>query len=213
MGFEPTTATLEGWSSSAELLPLEALRDPSRSAVIIAGRRGGVYRVSYTASPPLNWFDRLTMSGGDNTHCHSERSEESKSVGPLSVQVYPNRANRFYVQDCVSFVRMQTAFAQWLGILRRFTPQNDRRRAPCHSERSEESRASDRSAFRSTQIGLLRFYVQACESRLSECTHSIRGSPGILRRFTPQNDKRRAPCHSERSEGASDRSAFRSTQI
>ena len=100
MGFEPTTATLEGWSSSAELLPLEALRDPSRSAVIIAGRRGGVYRVSYTASPPLNWFDRLTMSGVDNTHCHSE------------------------------------PFGYAQGKLR------------------EESKASGRSAFRSTQIGL-----------------------------------------------------------
>ena len=116
MGFEPTTATLEGWSSSAELLPLEALRDPSRSAVIIAGRRGGVYRVSYTASPPLNWFDRLTMSGGDNTHCHSEPfgyaqgklREESKASGPLSVQVYQIRSTDSMCRLRVSFVRMQT---------------------------------------------------------------------------------------------------------
>ena len=133
MGFEPTTATLEGWSSSAELLPLEAPRDLSRSGIIIAGRRGGVYRVSYTASPPLNWFDRLTMSGGDNTHCHSERSEESKASDRSAFRSTPNRAHRFYVQDtslgCQPVQRTHSIRGS-LGILRRSTPQNDRRRIP-----------------------------------------------------------------------------------
>ena len=46
--------------------------------------------------------------------------------------------------DCVSRLSdVNVVGVQWLGILRRFTPQNDRRRAPsCHSERSEESRTS-----------------------------------------------------------------------
>ncbi len=158
--------------------------------------------MSYAASPPLKWFDRLTMSRGDSSHCrsepfgyaqgklreeskasdhsafkstqrgptdsmcrtrvsfvrmqtqhshngfgffvasllrmtaaarlcHSERSEESRAVRPLSVQVYPSRANRFYVQDTSLVCQdANVAVAQWLGILRRFTPQNDSRRAP-----------------------------------------------------------------------------------
>ena len=33
----------------------------------------------------------------------------------------------------------------------------------------------------------------ACETRLSECKRSSRALLWILRRFTPQNDRRRAP--------------------
>ena len=86
------------------------------------------------------------------------------------------------------------AVAQWLWILRRFTPQNDRRRRPfCHSERSEESRASDRLSAQVYPPGILLFHVQpvslVCQNASAAAEHWL----WILRRFTPQNDRRRAP--------------------
>ena len=54
---------------------------------------------------------------------------------------------------------VNAVFVQWLGILRRFTPQNDRRRAPsCHSERSEESRAFRPLSAQVYPLRVFRFY-------------------------------------------------------
>ena len=198
MGFEPTTATLEGWSSSAELLPLEAPRDLSRSGIIIAGRRGGVYRVSYTASPPLNWFDRLTMSGGDNTHCHSER--RIQSVGPLSAQVYANRANRFYVQD-TSLVcqNVHTAFEDRLGFF-----------VASLLRMTEAARPVILNAVKNPSVGPLSvLHVSlVCQNVHTAFEDRLGFFVASLLRMT----EAARPCHSERVKNPKRRSAFRSTK-
>ena len=69
---------------------------------------------------------------------------------------------------------------------------------PCHSERSEESRASDHSALRSTR-GILRVGVLPASLDCQDASAAV-ALLGILRRCAPQNDSHRALCHSERSE-------------
>ena len=102
--------------------------------------------------------------------CHSEPfgyaqgklREESRAVRPLSVQVYAKRANRFYVQDTSLVCQdVYTAFEDRLGFFVASLLRMTAAARLCHSEPfgyaqgklREESKASGRSAFRSTQRG------------------------------------------------------------
>ena len=62
---------------------------------------------------------------------------------------------------------------------------------PCHSERSEESRASDHSALRSTQ-GILRVGVLPANLDCQDASATVKHCLGFFRRCAPQNDKRRS---------------------
>ena len=81
-----------------------------------------------------------------------------------------------------------------LWILRRFTPQNDMgRRAPSvilNGVKNPERLTAQRSGLSTQDSPVL---CTTRESRLSECKRSSRALLWILRRFTPQNDRRRAP--------------------
>ena len=62
--------------------------------------------------------------------CHSERSEESKIADHLALGSTEIGSAIQYTARGLVCQDVYVVFAQWLGILRRFTPQNDRRRAP-----------------------------------------------------------------------------------
>ncbi len=141
-------------------------------------------------------------------HCHSERSEESKGFHPKTAQFCE----------------------QWLGILRRFTPQNDKRRAPlCHSEPfgyaqgklREESKASDHSALRSTDPGFSVSMHSLWVSFVRMYTLYSHNGLGFFVASLLRMTEAARPCHSEpfgyaqgklREESkASDHPALRST--
>ena len=158
--------------------------------------------MSYAASPPLKWFDRLTMSGGDNSHCRSEPfgyaqgklREESRAVRPLSAQVYPHTTFRLYVQT-VSLVcqDVYAVFEDRLGFFVASLLRMTAAARPCHSERSEESRAVRPLSAQVYAKRANRFYVQAASLVCQDVYVVFAQWLGILRRFTPQNDSRRAP--------------------
>ena len=103
--------------------------------------------------------------------CHSERSEESKSLRPLSAQVYPHRSLRFYVQPVsLACQDVYVAFAQWLGILRRFTPQNDMGARPSvilNAVKNPRPPTTQRSGLSTQDSPIL---CAACESRFTRLT-------------------------------------------
>ena len=127
--------------------------------------------------------------------CHSERSEESRTSDCLSAQVYPRGILRVSVLpaslDCQD---VYVVFAQRLGILRRFTPQNDKRRAP--SVILNAVKNPEPSDCLSAQVyprGILRVFVLPASLDCQDVYVVFAQRLGILRRCAPRNDSRRAP--------------------